>query len=537
MAVASPVLYALWIDARREEICAEAIRRGETGGGEEAEQRFVGRAEELERVRNLVEGEPDKVLVVTGPSDAGKTTLMRRALAGRRGVLRFNLRQSPTLTVNDFVSYFNRVIDARFLLFRSWVVDLLPWTGGEGNFEMRDVLSHVDLQRSLSCLRGALERVAAEGGPAPVLCFDEFGSLLALARDEGGARVMDTMLAWFLDVTKSHLAHVVLCITDAQVLGNMHVFKEKSLSARSRFFCLGDFDREAADRYLAAGAPSLGAAERADALARLGGRVLDLDTLANEVRIGADAADTVDRMVSVHRERALMALTLEGCGSVSSLVVHDDSAADGARWSSTQLWAAMRALVDSPRGYVPLAELMAALDDAEREAASPVRVPQAIHSLIEADILGLRLGVTPDMAPPGDAGGARQPPPPPSQSGSYYVNADSPAMLSAFREIVRDPAVRREMEERHQEARVANEEAALAVRRRELEAAALATRQQRAELSLNLDVLEQLRSVDAAGAEDVRLRKGRLARDLEALIARETRAAEDAEDALQRARV
>ena len=60
---------------------------------------------------------------------------------------------------------------------------------------------------------------------------------------EGGARVMDTMLAWFLDVTKSRLAHVVLCITDAQVLGNMHVFKEKSLSARSRFYCLGDVGR------------------------------------------------------------------------------------------------------------------------------------------------------------------------------------------------------------------------------------------------------------------------------------------------------
>lgn len=134
-------------------------------------------------------------------------------------------------SVDDFVRYFIRVMDARSLQYRSWMVDLLPWTGGQGctvrlqhthtcrrdlsggdNFALRDVLSHADLQLSLECLKSALGTHCVTTAPTSITT-----AVILAANIQADPSSTQVPVLVFDDVRPQPL-RVSLCSTDRAVL-------------------------------------------------------------------------------------------------------------------------------------------------------------------------------------------------------------------------------------------------------------------------------------------------------------------------------
>ena len=281
LTVLSPVLYFLYVERQKVEITKKRLLSRLAN----SHSKFFSRDDEMKELATILNADPDKILIVTGPSDSGKTALISNVVRDRKAFLFFNLRQNSAASVNDFVRYFNDITDAKYLTFRSWIVDMLPWSGGEGNFELRDSLSHADLQKSLSSLREALEDIRSDPNinEAPILVFDEFGSLLNLTREADGVTVLDTLLQFLADVSKSKLAHCILNITDAEVMKDLNLFNSRNVSSRSRFFCLGDFTRDESKRFLTQFAidnnMKMSEETKDRVIDVVGGRILDLQTI------------------------------------------------------------------------------------------------------------------------------------------------------------------------------------------------------------------------------------------------------------------
>ena len=66
-----------------------------------------------------------------------ESLLLRRVLCDQSSVLHFNFRAYSATSVDSFVRVFVRDTHALATHFRASFVDMLPWRGGEGNFEVR----------------------------------------------------------------------------------------------------------------------------------------------------------------------------------------------------------------------------------------------------------------------------------------------------------------------------------------------------------------------------------------------------------------
>jgi len=245
-------------------------------------------------MENILDGAPTRMIVLTGPSDTGKSALLRKVANEREFTIYVNLRETATVNVNSFVRAFNEAAGAVFLQIRSRVVDWLPVGGGE-NYTFRDKLSQVEFQKTLDCLSEALTQInhelstreaRGEKITRPLIIIDEFGSLLNIRQDAQEAQqILQSFLRWLMHASKEkQFAHVILGLTDSQVLENLQVFDANQVSNRIRFLCIGDFVPSEAKRYLQHKALQKGLDLSPEVIDRIysvaGGRVLDLDCVS-----------------------------------------------------------------------------------------------------------------------------------------------------------------------------------------------------------------------------------------------------------------
>eukprot|EP00741_Cyanophora_paradoxa_P011328 tig00020554_g10941.t1 len=408
----APAAYYIYLDLDRAKITEEHLMRPRSL---RELTHFFGRDEEMRTLQALFEQTPDRIMILTGPSDAGKSTLLNHVLSKRPGAVKIDLRERPVSSVNDFVRFFNEQMAVKFLLFRSWVVDFLPISGGE-NLVVKEALNLQDFAISLQCVTAALERIAADNrrrgiSRPPVICIDEFNTLFGVVRSSPDGRdLVQSLLNWAVHVTKErHLAHVVIASSDAFIIEALDQFS--GIHGRYRFFRLGDLPRARALEYVRMRIPTTSASDAEMIVDAVGGRFMHLNNAINEVISGRSARDVIKGMVASQRERLLKAL-LAPQEEDDDDDDDDGNAAAGPAWKPRQLQAALEMLASSKGGFVDYHQIKNEVFDGDE---APMR------ALIRDDLLGFRAGKTADLE-----GAERH---------VFYLTPDSPLELYAYRQL------------------------------------------------------------------------------------------------------
>eukprot|EP00741_Cyanophora_paradoxa_P015672 tig00020903_g15129.t1 len=492
------VPYALAADIFQVDFClAELLKQKELDTPDD----FYGREEEMRMMRALFNERPDRICILTGPSDSGKSSLMNRVLSGRRLLVKMDLREHSVHTVNDFVRYFVNCIRAEFIRVRTWLVDLLPVYGAE-NWEMKYRLKVYDLEQALKCLTAALVKGRKQHpNEVPVIFIDEFGSLLDLADSSEGKQLVQAILTWAVHVTKElQLTHVVLGSSDSFILEKLNDFK--GLNGRLRYLKVGDLTADAARDFLArslSGVPGVTESHVDRIVGTVGGRLLDLRSTVAEVKAkGAGALDEIlDSIFCAQRNRILVALAAKAVGPSPVAAPEDDDGDDGdddddddddgddddddgeeaakpagRAWTPAQLWDSMKAVAESEHGYVQYHTLKMEVfegDDA------------ALKALVGADILGFRAGRSPDLVAATKGG-----------LDSYYITADSPLVHNVFKELLADEGVQETVKASSQEAKEKSEGRERERGERDAADALALIAKEKQRLLTHFDVLEKL---------------------------------------------
>lgn len=419
----APCAYYVYTEIDSVSICADEVERAV--GYEPPVGGVFGRDDELGELAGLVAREPSRMLVVTGPSDCGKSTVLRALADGRPNTVYLSLKDEASVSVDSFVRAFSRAVGARFLQLRSRFVDALPSAGGE-NYTFRDKMSRTELQKALNTLSDALHVVrrrnaarAARGERVhrPVIVLDEFGTILRMLEfGEDADRVLQTLLNWCVYVTKEEqLAHVVLGITDADVMSNVRYFAKNSVYNRVRFMAIGDVTDERADDFVRERAGALLDEDgRRAVVDAAGGRLCDARGVINDVRAGYAVDEAVGRAVQLHAHRTTQAL-LHSAGWPGAPDGGDDAPGLGhapGPTSAPGLARAIAMLAEEP--FVPYARMRAAFGGRDAE----------LYTYVRGDVLGIRVGRSADM--------------PGASENTFYVTAESPLARAAFRAMLAD---------------------------------------------------------------------------------------------------
>eukprot|EP00741_Cyanophora_paradoxa_P005359 tig00000880_g5197.t1 len=400
--------YYLYADQFKADLCVEALARVDELPQAE---NWIGREQEIEQLQALLAGSPERIILLSGGQDSGKSALMNRVLAGRPYVLKMDLQAKSIADVDVFVRYFIESINAQFLSLRTWALDWLPLQG-TSNWKWKNKLSLLDFQRALACLNEALVRIREQsGGKAlPVICIDDEETLLRLSERGDGRVLVDCLLKWAVHVTKeAQLAHVVFA--PSHRFSAAYLSPEGGMEGRVKQICVGDFTRAEAEAFIRSRLPGASEGDVAVAVGALGGRITDLQTFVRSVKAGMTAAAAVAEMVGQARE----ALRLDLLGRPGP----------PRRWSPPQAVAALRLLAARHPDGVEAGERDGAASEIKVLREAFEHDAAALAEAVSDGLLALRVGWTPDI------GG--------KPKERTYICPGSPLLLTAFRAMAEDP--------------------------------------------------------------------------------------------------
>ena len=228
------VPFAAWISSyshaylTRTSVCEDTIRSGSrslgTGSWRKDVDQSFGRDKELLSMQQRLSGKPSEFIIVAGPNDVGKEYFLRELLHDRNYVKKLQLGTDTTATISGMVEQIVDVFGCQWLDYRSALVDVLPFAGGE-ILVMKERFSERDLQTSLQAVKGALTIIKGkrinksrqEFMPTPGTAKKEDVPVIVLRysggrfhRNPEGRHALRLLLNWCESIRSAGLAHIVL---------------------------------------------------------------------------------------------------------------------------------------------------------------------------------------------------------------------------------------------------------------------------------------------------------------------------------------
>ena len=259
---------------------------------------LYGKEGEVAAIRAFVDGVPNRIGIVVGCNDSGKTAVMREVIAGAgsaaRHSLHVDLASSPVTNVGAFVDLITSQLGVAYLGLRTLLTDASPFAGGE-ILVMKERQTVSDLKESLDVVTAALEEVARKPGaakrPAPLLYLDGIGhNLEDWQGTRDGWEAVQMLIHWAMYVTKEReLAHVVFGTTPSFLTRVLYSFKD--IHSTVKLFDVLDLPWADASKYLDAQLDRAGLSDvvstrqREEILSVVGGRVNDLNHAVEEIAL------------------------------------------------------------------------------------------------------------------------------------------------------------------------------------------------------------------------------------------------------------
>ena len=161
------VPFAVWISSyshaylTRTSIVQDTIESGSRSLGNyswKSKDKSFGHSKELLAIQQRLQGNPSEFIIVAGPNDCGKEYFLRELLHARKLVKKLDMGSNTTSTLSGLVEQVVDTFGCRWLDFRSALVDVLPFAGGE-ILVMKERFSERDLLTSLNAVRCALTNI------------------------------------------------------------------------------------------------------------------------------------------------------------------------------------------------------------------------------------------------------------------------------------------------------------------------------------------------------------------------------------------
>ena len=182
--------------------------------------KLFNREREVDFLLNLLRNKTPQLSLITGPTNSGKSMLMRHVMevlsqdSREPTILPLNMRELPFTNVETFIMAFKRKLC-------KWYQRILT------RFSIQSDYFRAEWEKSPPDLADLLEAMAKElpewtwlhgfNIPVPILYIDEANLLRDLViNDPGGQKVLKSIFMWLVSMTKEQEKfHVILCSSDS----------------------------------------------------------------------------------------------------------------------------------------------------------------------------------------------------------------------------------------------------------------------------------------------------------------------------------
>jgi len=192
------------------------------------------------------------VLVVTGPRDAGKSTIIKMLRTqGRVSVVaNVDLRKEEWDSVEEFCDSFNSKFLTTFESFKKYLPEkvgiFVNVMGAQTRTEVLNSASHCHMNNALDRIISNVNPNIPKDKPLVVI-IDEANKLLSLKNMKHGEEALSDLFNWFLDVTKQQRLLSVVLLSSDQFFNVW--LQERHIDSYVSTVGVGDLAKDDAERF------------------------------------------------------------------------------------------------------------------------------------------------------------------------------------------------------------------------------------------------------------------------------------------------